>query len=56
MKINAKYVLSGLTGDEIKHPTAQKIIDYLLDVYDKTGNGITTIRWIEETYGLKLVA
>jgi hypothetical protein len=55
MTVNTKYLLSGLTKEQFEHPIVKKLIYTLLNDYTVTGNGITTIRWIEETYDLELL-
>ena len=51
MKINIKYVLSGLNEGDLNHPAVNKIIEQVRSNYEETGNGESILRWIEETYG-----
>ena len=55
MTVNVKHLLSGLEKHQFYHPTVKKIVDLMLDEYDRTSVGVRNIRWVEETYEVKLL-
>jgi len=55
MTVNVKHLLSGLEKHQFDHPTVKKIVDLMLDEYDRTSVGVRNIRWVEETYEVKLL-
>ena len=54
--MNFKHLLSGLEPDQLEHPTVKRVVSLLLERCYTTGQGLTVIRWYEESYNQKLIA
>jgi len=50
MNVNIKHLLSGLSEEQIQHPSVHRLCEALWKHYEETGYGMTTIRWVKETY------
>lgn len=48
--INFKYLLSGLTADQLIHPVVEKLIQHLIARHEETGYGGSVIEWVKENY------